>query len=94
MLISVFVLMAIWPSLFTNTDPREAVLAQSRSRPGQGTWFGRDIQGYDIYARCIYGARASILVGLLATIFVLILGGIIGVFSGYRRLGTPVLAHR
>ncbi len=82
-LISVFVLMAIWPSLFTNTDPREAVLAQSRSRPGQGTWFGRDIQGYDIYARCIYGARASILVGLLTTIFVLILGGIIGVFSGY-----------
>lgn len=82
-LISVFVLMAIWPSLFTNTDPREAILADSRSRPGDGTWFGRDIQGYDIYARCIYGARASILVGLLTTILTVLIGGFIGIMSGY-----------
>jgi oligopeptide transport system permease protein len=82
-LISVFVLMAVWPSLFTNTDPREAILAESRSRPGDGTWFGRDIQGYDIYARCIYGARASILVGLFTTILTVLLGGFIGIMSGY-----------
>ena len=82
-LISVFVLMAIWPSLFTNTDPREAILADSRSRPGDGTWFGRDIQGYDIYARCVYGARASILVGLFTTILTVLIGGLIGIMSGY-----------
>ena len=82
-LISIFVLMAIFPSLFTSTDPREAVLAESRSRPGDGTWFGRDIQGYDIYARCIYGARASILVGVLTTILTVSIGGFIGVMSGY-----------
>ena len=75
--------MAIWPSLFTNTDPREAVLAESRSRPGDGTWFGRDIQGYDIYARCVYGARASILVGLFTTILTVLIGGLIGIMSGY-----------
>ena len=82
-LISIFVLMAIFPSLFTSTDPREAVLEESRSRPGDGTWFGRDIQGYDIYARCIYGARASILVGVLTTILTVSIGGFIGVMSGY-----------
>jgi len=82
-LISIFVLMAIFPSLFTSTDPREAVLSESRSRPGDGTWFGRDIQGYDIYARCIYGARASILVGVLTTILTVSIGGFIGVMSGY-----------
>ena len=82
-LITVFVLMAIFPGLFTNTDPREAVLAESRSRPGDGTWFGRDIQGYDIYARCIYGARASILVGLFTTIFTVLLGGFLGTMAGY-----------
>ena len=82
-MIVVFVLMAAWPSLFTSTDPREAILAESRSRPGDGTLFGRDIQGYDIYARCIYGARASILVGLFTTIGTVLLGGTIGVFSGY-----------
>ena len=82
-MIVVFVLMAAWPSLFTSTDPREAILAESRSRPGDGTFFGRDIQGYDIYARCIYGARASILVGLFTTIGTVLVGGTIGVFSGY-----------
>ena len=82
-LISVFLLMAIWPSLFTNTDPREALLAQSRERPNSQAWFGRDIQGYDIYARCIYGARASILVGLFTTILTVLIGGIIGMMSGY-----------
>lgn len=82
-MIVVFVLMALWPSLFTSTDPRAAVLAESRARPGDGTFFGRDIQGYDIYARCIYGARASILVGLLTTIGTVLVGGSIGVFAGY-----------
>ena len=82
-LIAVFVLMAVWPSLFTSTDPREAILAESRSRPGDGTWFGRDIQGYDIYARCIYGARASILVGLFTSMFTVLLGGFLGTMAGY-----------
>ena len=83
-LISVFVLMAIWPSLFTCTDPTNAVLAKSRERPGVDAWFGRDIQGYDIYARCIYGARASILVGVLCTVGTVLIGGTIGVMSGYQ----------
>jgi oligopeptide transport system permease protein len=83
-LITVFLVMAIWPSLFTSTDPTEAVLAQSRERPNADAWFGRDIQGYDIYARCIYGARASILVGVLCTLGTVLIGGVIGVISGYQ----------
>ncbi len=82
-LITVFVLMAIWPSLFTSTDPTNAVLAKSRERPGADAWFGRDIQGYDIYARCVYGARASIMVGVMCTIGTVLIGGTIGVMSGY-----------
>lgn len=82
-MIAIFALMAIWPSLFTSTDPSAAVLSESRAKPGDGTWFGRDIQGYDIYARCIYGARASILVGVLCTTGTVIIGGLIGVISGY-----------
>ncbi len=93
-MILVFVLMAAWPSLFTSTDPREAILSQSRSRPGDGTFFGRDIQGYDIYARCIYGARASILVGLFATVGTVLLGGTIGVLSGYLGGWADALMSR
>ena len=82
-MILVFVLMAAFPSLFTRTDPTFAVLSEARSRPGDGTFFGRDFQGYDIYARCIYGARASILVGLFTTVGTVLVGGVLGVFSGY-----------
>ncbi|NHA66890.1 ABC transporter permease [Phycicoccus flavus] len=82
-MITVFVLMAAFPSLFTSTSPNQPVLAEARSLPGDGTWFGRDFQGYDIYARCIYGARASILVGLFTTIGTVLVGGVIGVMSGY-----------
>jgi oligopeptide transport system permease protein len=93
-LIAVFLLMAVWPSLFTSTDPTQAVLADARVRPNADNWFGRDIQGYDIYARCIYGARASILVGLLATIGTTLIGGIVGVFAGYAGGWTDTLLSR
>ena len=93
-MITIFVLMALFPSLFTNTDPTLANLAESRSRPGDGTWFGRDIQGYDIYARCIYGARASILVGLFTTLITVLLGGFLGVMSGYLGGGWDSVISR
>lgn len=93
-LIFVFVLMAAWPSLFTSTDPTEAILREARITPSADAWFGRDGQGYDIYARCIYGARASILVGLLTTIGTTLVGGIIGVFAGYAGGWTDTLLSR
>ena len=83
-MITIFTLMAVFPGLFTNTDPTEAVLAKSRELPNADAWFGREVQGYDIYARCIYGARASILVGLMCTLGTVFIGGIIGVISGYQ----------
>lgn len=83
-IIGLFLVMAIFPGLFTNTDPREAFLGRSREKPNADAWFGRDIQGYDIYARCIYGARASILVGVLATVGVATFGSLMGLIAGYR----------
>jgi oligopeptide transport system permease protein len=83
-LIAVFTLMAVFPALFTNTDPTEAVLAESRQLPNADAWFGRDVQGYDIYSRCIFGARASILVGVMCSLGTVLIGGVIGVISGYQ----------
>jgi oligopeptide transport system permease protein len=83
-LILVFVVMAAFPSLFTSKDPALADLAKAREAPSGDAWFGRDGQGYDVYARTIYGARASILVGIFATLFTLVVGSLIGIISGYR----------
>lgn len=82
-LIVIFVLMAAFPQLFTNTDPNYADLARSREKPSGRAWFGMDTQGYDVYARTVYGARSSVLVGVLATIATLILGSVVGIIAGY-----------
>jgi oligopeptide transport system permease protein len=82
-LIVFFLTMAIFPQLFTSTDPNYADLARARETPSPAAWFGMDSQGYDVYARTIYGARASILVGLLSSLFVLVVGLMFGVFAGF-----------
>lgn len=93
-LIAVFVLMAVFPGLFTNTDPRSANLADARQGPSSEHWFGLDRQGYDLYSRCIYGARASILVGLAATIGTSLLGVSLGLISGYLGGWVDALISR
>jgi oligopeptide transport system permease protein len=93
-LIVLFVTMAIAPGLFTDQDPREAVLAEAREKPSSEHWFGRDIQGYDLYSRCIYGARASILVGLFSALGTLLIGGFFGLLGGYASGWMDSLVSR
>ncbi|MFW5468804.1 ABC transporter permease [Knoellia sp. CPCC 206435] len=82
-LIAAFILMAIWPSLFTNTDPTFGDINNVREKPNADAWFGKDTQGYDIFARTIYGARASVIVGICASAATLLVGGVIGVMAGF-----------
>lgn len=82
-LIVIFVVMAIFPQLFTHTDPTYANLSLARTKPSSAAPFGRDGQGYDIYARTIYGARASLAVGVLGTIATTVLGMIMGLLAGF-----------
>lgn len=82
-LMLVFVTMAVAPWLFTNKDPYACDANRSVLPPSKDAWFGYDLQGCDVYARSVYGARASIAVGLAATLMALILGAGVGVFAGY-----------
>src|ERR1035441_5730421 len=63
-LIAFVVIVAAFPALFTAADPVYANPDQSMLAPSAAHWFGTDLQGHDIYARTVYGARASITVGL------------------------------
>lgn len=74
---------AIAPGLFTNTDPRFCELGNSLKPAEAGHPFGFDRQGCDIYARTIYGARASVTVGVLTTLLVVVIGVLIGSLAGY-----------
>jgi oligopeptide transport system permease protein len=83
LLIGFVVLVAAVPTLFTAADPGYADPDQSLQAPSAAHWFGTDLQGHDIYARTIYGARASITVGLGATLAVFVVGGALGALAGF-----------
>ncbi|MEU7524763.1 ABC transporter permease [Saccharothrix sp. NPDC042600] len=82
-MILLVVLMAAAPSLFTSGDPGLAQLSRSRQAPSAEAWFGYDNQGYDVYTRVIHGARASIVVGVLSTVGVVLAGATIGILAGF-----------
>jgi oligopeptide transport system permease protein len=84
--IIVFIVMAIAPQLFTNEPYPQGVacpLTQSLQRPSAQDIFGFDIQGCNYYAKTIYGARASILVGLSVTLSAVVVAVILGSLAGY-----------
>lgn len=83
LLVLLFIVMSIAPQLFTGADPRACNLANSLQRPSADHWFGYDLQGCDYYARVVYGARASIAVGLLVTAGSALIGLVLGLLAGY-----------
>jgi oligopeptide transport system permease protein len=80
--------------LFTGIDPGYADPDQSLLGPSAAHWFGTDLQGHDIYARTVYGARASITVGLGATLLVFVVGGALGALAGFYGGWLDALVSR
>ncbi len=85
-LIAVVTAVAAFPQLFSSLDPYSqgaCQLANSYGDPVPGHPFGFDQQGCDVYSRVIYGARPSVIVGVVTTLGVFLLGGLIGALAGW-----------
>ncbi|WP_104084096.1 ABC transporter permease [Cryobacterium sp. Y11] len=83
-LILLVVIVALFPTLFTQTSPTaNCLLGNSNGGPEADHPFGFTRQGCDIYARVIFGTQASVTVGLLATVIVTLFGIIVGSLAGY-----------
>lgn len=79
-----FLVMAVWPTLFTQVPPNEqCLLANSNGGPQAGHPLGFTFQGCDIYARIVWGAQTSLSVGLIATAISSLLGLIMGALAGF-----------
>ncbi len=82
-LIVFVMLVVVWPALFTSQDPRLCLGEFGMDGPREGHPFGFDKQGCDVFARTIYGARASVTVGIASAVMFLLVGGILGAISGF-----------
>lgn len=97
-----FILAAIFAPQVTSHDP---TLGNLRTRLDPPAWqgledssweypFGTDGQGRDILTRIIYGARISLMVGILAVGISVLVGATLGAIAGYFRGNIDTLLSR
>ncbi|MEC4984885.1 MAG: ABC transporter permease [Oscillatoria sp. PMC 1068.18] len=82
-----FVLIAIFAPLLQTwgliQDPSASLINPIHEAPSFSHWFGTTRQGYDVFARTLYGTQAALKVVILATTLSLIIGVPLGLVSGY-----------
>ena len=81
--IAIFVGAAILAPLISPYDPDLQTWTAVRKAPSALHWFGTDDVGRDVLARVIFGARASLLAGVISVAIALLVGVPIGVICGY-----------
>ncbi len=78
-----FIFIAIFAPWVSPYDPLEASWSAIRKAPSMEHWFGTDELGRDVLSRVIWGARASLLAGIVSVLISLLLGVVIGMVAGY-----------
>ncbi|MFI5616460.1 ABC transporter permease [Streptomyces sp. NPDC051567] len=94
LLILFLVVIAIWPQLIADGDPLRCDLSKSQQGSAPGHPFGYDTQGCDVYTRTVHGARASITVGICATLGAALLGSALGGLAGFFGGWSDALLSR
>jgi peptide/nickel transport system permease protein len=81
--IAIFVAAAVLAPLISPYNPDLQTWSAVRKAPSALHWFGTDDVGRDVLARVIYGARASLLAGVISVAIALAVGVPIGLIAGY-----------
>lgn len=88
------VLAAIAAPIIAGHDPVRIDLANQLRPPSSEHWLGTDIQGRDVWARLVFGARVSLAVGLISQSIALVLGVTLGLIAGYYGRWVDELVMR
>ncbi len=90
----ILVSLALFAPLVSRYDPLAIDLSNRLMGPSWSHWFGTDVQGRDVWARLIYGARISLAVGLFSQGIALLLGVTLGLLAGYYGRWVDELVMR
>ena len=97
-LVGLFVVVAVFAPLIAPYDPREQNLSLLVNGccpgPSADHWFGVDQLGRDVFSRIVYGARYSLLIGVVAVSVGLAIGLVLGASAGYLGSGVDSVVMR
>ena len=93
-LIIVFVLAAIFAPLLTPYQPDDMDLMKRLSPPSAGHPLGTDEGGRDVLTRLLYGARVSLLIGIVPTLMSMLIGTALGIIAGFSGGKTDTVIMR
>ena len=92
--IALFVALALFAPLVAPYDPLATSWGAIRKPPSLEHWFGTDEIGRDVASRVIFGARASLLAGVVSVLISLSIGIPIGLLAGYAGGKVDMLISR
>ncbi|AZY49026.1 ABC transporter permease [Bordetella avium] len=89
-----FVVLAVFAPLIANHDPFQTSFMNIRKAPSATYWMGTDELGRDIFSRLVYGARASLMAGMVSVLIALVVGVPFGLAAGYFGGWTDSIISR
>jgi peptide/nickel transport system permease protein len=92
--IAFFVVLALLAPVIAPYDPLATAWSAIRKAPSASHWFGTDEIGRDVLSRVIFGARASLLAGVVSVLISLSIGVPIGLLAGYAGGKVDMLISR
>jgi ABC-type dipeptide/oligopeptide/nickel transport system permease subunit len=93
-ILTLYAVLAIIAPWVTPYDPIQQNLVASLQTPSAEHWLGTDQLGRDVLTRILYGTRISLLIGVAAVAFGMLIGVPLGVVSGYYGRSTDMIIQR
>lgn len=94
LIVGLFSLLAIFAPLIAPYDPTATDWGAIRQTPSAAHWFGTDELGRDVFSRILYGARASLMAGVVSVVISFGIGVPLGMISGYAAGFTDTVIMR
>jgi peptide/nickel transport system permease protein len=82
-LVALLVMVALFAPLISPHDPYRVAMDEQFLPPSATYWLGTDNFGRDLLTRILYGARISLVVGVVPSFVSLVIGVVMGIVSGY-----------
>jgi len=93
-LVGMFVLLALAAPILPVPDPAAVDWTAIRQPPSAAHWLGTDELGRDQLSRMIWGARASLMAGVVSVGIAIVIGVPLGIIAGYFGGWTDAVISR